>query len=60
MTRDKAATIARVGSNVSSALIFGAIFSRLGRSQSSIQDRMGLLQVCVRVTQPGYARVGYM
>ena len=28
-----------------SALIFGAIFYRMGRSQSSIQDRLGLLQV---------------
>ena len=28
-----------------SALIFGAIFFRIKRSQSSIQDRMGLLQV---------------
>jgi hypothetical protein len=32
-------------SNVFSALIFGAIFFRIKRSQSSIQDRMGLLQV---------------
>eukprot|EP00197_Chlamydomonas_leiostraca_P006364 CAMPEP_0202866206 /NCGR_PEP_ID=MMETSP1391-20130828/7260_1 /ASSEMBLY_ACC=CAM_ASM_000867 /TAXON_ID=1034604 /ORGANISM="Chlamydomonas leiostraca, Strain SAG 11-49" /LENGTH=699 /DNA_ID=CAMNT_0049546135 /DNA_START=95 /DNA_END=2194 /DNA_ORIENTATION=- len=45
VTRDKAATIARIGSNVSSALIFGAIFHRMGRAQSSIQDRMGLMQV---------------
>jgi hypothetical protein len=31
--------------NISSALIFGAIFWRLKRKQSSIQDRLGLLQV---------------
>mmetsp|Transcript_13559 Transcript_13559/g.36688 ORF Transcript_13559/g.36688 Transcript_13559/m.36688 type:complete len:690 (-) Transcript_13559:688-2757(-) len=44
-TRDKAAAMARIGSNLSSALIFGCIFNRMGRSQSSIQDRLGLLQV---------------
>jgi hypothetical protein len=32
-------------SNISSAVIFGGIFWRMGASQSSIQDRMGLLQV---------------
>jgi len=40
-----------------SALIFGAIFNRMGRSQSSIQDRLGLLQVCafgVRLTISRY------
>lgn len=31
--------------NVTSALIFGSIFWRMGLSQTSIQDRMGLLQV---------------
>ncbi|KAF8057645.1 FUM1 [Scenedesmus sp. PABB004] len=44
ITRDKAAAIARLSSNLSSAVIFGAIFWRMGRKQSSIQDRMGLLQ----------------
>ena len=45
VSRDKATNIARAMSNVSSAVIFGGIFWRMGRSQSSIQDRMGLLQV---------------
>jgi ABC-type multidrug transport system permease subunit len=31
--------------SLSSALIFGSIFWRMGLSQTSIQDRMGLLQV---------------
>mmetsp|Transcript_19242 Transcript_19242/g.58081 ORF Transcript_19242/g.58081 Transcript_19242/m.58081 type:complete len:689 (-) Transcript_19242:421-2487(-) len=44
-TRDKATNIARAGTNISSALIFGAIFWRMRRSQTTIQDRMGLLQV---------------
>lgn len=30
---------------LTSALIFGSIFWRMGHSQTSIQDRMGLLQV---------------
>ena len=46
VSRDKATNVARAMSNVSSAIIFGGIFWRMGRSQSSIQDRMGLLQVC--------------
>jgi ABC-type multidrug transport system ATPase subunit len=45
VTRDKATSIARAGSNLSSALIFGSIFHRMGRSQASVQDRLGLLQV---------------
>ncbi|GBF92012.1 ATP-binding cassette transporter [Raphidocelis subcapitata] len=45
VTRDKATAVARLMSNLSSALIFGAIYFRMGRSQSSIQDRLGLLQV---------------
>eukprot|EP00798_Chlamydomonas_sp_ICE-L_P003922 gene3922-13996_t len=44
-TRDKAANMARIMSNLSSAIIFGAIFWRIKKSQSSIQDRLGLLQV---------------
>ena len=44
VSRDKATNVARAMSNVSSAVIFGGIFWRMGRSQSSIQDRMGLLQ----------------
>lgn len=45
IVRDKALNISRAMSNVSSAVIFGSIYWRLGRSQISIQDRMGLLQV---------------
>jgi hypothetical protein len=37
--------VARLMSNLSSAIVFGAIYFRMGRSQSSIQDRLGLLQV---------------
>lgn len=33
-------------SSFSSAMIFGAIFFRLKRGQSGVQDRLGLLQVC--------------
>lgn len=44
-TRDKATNIARAGTNISSALIFGSIYFRMRRSQSTIQDRLGLLQV---------------
>lgn len=43
--RDKATTVARIMSNVSSAIIFGSIYWRTGLQQSSIQNRMGLLQV---------------
>lgn len=45
VTRDKAAAISRIMANVSSAIIFGAIFWRLKMKQTSIQDRLGLLQV---------------
>jgi hypothetical protein len=31
--------------SVASAVIFGSVFWRMGKSQTSIQDRMGLLQV---------------
>ncbi|GMP59124.1 hypothetical protein CsSME_00022532 [Camellia sinensis var. sinensis] len=31
--------------SIASAIIFGSVFWRMGKSQSSIQDRMGLLQV---------------
>ena len=44
-TRDKATALARAASSLSSALIFGSIYWRLGKGQASIQDRMGLLQV---------------
>ena len=46
MSRDKATNIGRAMSNISSAVIFGGIFWRMGCSQGSIQDRMGLLQAC--------------
>ena len=42
--RDKATTVARLMSNVSSAVIFGSIYWRMGRQQVGIQNRMGLLQ----------------
>lgn len=44
-TRDRATALARAASSLSSALIFGSIYWRLGKTQASIQDRMGLLQV---------------
>ncbi|KAI7995160.1 ABC transporter G family member 7 [Camellia lanceoleosa] len=31
--------------SIASAIIFGSVLRRMGKSQSSIQDRMGLLQV---------------
>ena len=43
-TRDRATNVARAGTNISSAIIFGSIFWRMRRTQSTIQDRMGLLQ----------------
>ena len=46
--RDRATNIGRASSQISSALVFSSIYWRMSRSQSSIQDRMGLLQVsCV-------------
>ena len=45
VTRDRATNVARAASSLSSALIFGSIFFRMGRGQASVQDRMGLLQV---------------
>jgi hypothetical protein len=45
VTRDRATAIARLSSNLSSALVFGAIYFRLGRGQHTVQDRLGLLQV---------------
>ena len=43
--RDKATNVARVMSNVSSAIIFGSIYWRMGKKQIAVQNRMGLLQV---------------
>ena len=49
-TRDKATNFARAGTNISSALIFGSIYFRMRRTQSTVQDRIGLLQVLQIVT----------
>ena len=57
ITRDRATNIARAASNVSSALIFGGIFWRMGRSQSAIQDRMGLLQASTLAFDPNDCKV---
>ncbi|KAL4432817.1 hypothetical protein ABPG77_008143 [Micractinium sp. CCAP 211/92] len=43
--RDRATNAGRASSQVSSALVFASIYWRMRRSQSSIQDRMGLLQI---------------
>ena len=45
VTRDKKTFIARFMSSLFSALLFGVIYWRVGYTQSTIQDRMGLLQV---------------
>ena len=47
VTRDKATTLVRATTALSSALIFGSLFNRLGLSQPAIQSRLGLLQVAV-------------
>ncbi|BBN06130.1 ATP-binding cassette, subfamily G (WHITE), member 2 [Marchantia polymorpha subsp. ruderalis] len=44
-TRDGPTNKVRGTMSLSSALIFGSIFWRMGRTQTSIQDRLGLLQV---------------
>lgn len=44
-TRDSSTNRVRGTMSITSALIFGSIFWRMGRSQTSVQDRMGLLQV---------------
>ncbi|GAB4820462.1 hypothetical protein N2152v2_007508 [Parachlorella kessleri] len=45
VTRDKPTNIGRAMSQISSAVVFAGIYWRLGRSPTSIQNRMGLLQV---------------
>ena len=45
VTRDKAGLVSRLGSTLSSALIFGSVYWRLNHSQAAIQSRLGLLQV---------------
>ncbi|XP_057509317.1 ABC transporter G family member 7-like isoform X2 [Actinidia eriantha] len=44
-TRDGPTNKVRARMSIASAIIFGSVFWRMGRSQTSIQDRMGLLQV---------------
>ncbi|KAK4762792.1 hypothetical protein SAY86_008560 [Trapa natans] len=44
-SRDGPTNKVRTRMSVASAIIFGSIFWRMGKSQSSIQDRMGLLQL---------------
>ncbi|CAO2830154.1 unnamed protein product [Amaranthus hypochondriacus] len=44
-SRDGPTNKVRARMSIASAMIFGSIFWRMGRSQTSIQDRMGLLQV---------------
>lgn len=46
ITRDKKTFMSRFMSSFMSALLFGAIYWRIGKTQSTIQDRLGLLQVC--------------
>lgn len=43
--RDRATNVGRATSQVSSALVFASIYWRMKRGQSTIQDRMGLLQI---------------
>nr|CAD1842695.1 unnamed protein product [Ananas comosus var. bracteatus] len=43
--RDGPTNKVRSRMSIASAIIFGSVFWRMGRSQTSIQDRMGLLQV---------------
>ncbi|XP_024021590.1 ABC transporter G family member 7 [Morus notabilis] len=46
-SRDGPTNKVRARMSVASAIIFGSVFWRMRRSQTSIQDRMGLLQVAV-------------
>lgn len=46
VTRDKKTNVSRFMSAVMSGLLFGAIYWRIGATQTTIQDRLGLLQVC--------------
>ncbi|RZB89255.1 ABC transporter G family member 7 isoform E [Glycine soja] len=45
-SRDAPTNKVRARMSIASAIIFGSVFWRMGNSQTSIQDRMGLLQVC--------------
>ncbi|KAJ0962755.1 hypothetical protein J5N97_027877 [Dioscorea zingiberensis] len=44
-SRDGPTNKVRARMSVASAIIFGSVFWRMGKTQTSIQDRMGLLQV---------------
>lgn len=44
-SRDGPTNKVRARMSIASAIIFGSVFWNMGRSQTSIQDRMGLLQV---------------
>ncbi|XP_041014741.1 ABC transporter G family member 7 isoform X1 [Juglans microcarpa x Juglans regia] len=44
-SRDGPTNKVRARMSIASAIIFGSVFWRMSRSQTSIQDRMGLLQV---------------
>lgn len=44
-SRDGPTNKVRARMSIASAVIFGSVFWRMGQSQTSIQDRMGLLQV---------------
>ena len=43
--RDKATLVSRASSQLSSAVVFSAIYWKLGMKQSDIQSRLGLIQV---------------
>jgi len=45
ISRDKVTNRIRLSVNINSALVFGSIFFKMTRKQSTIQDRFGLLQV---------------
>lgn len=44
-SRDGPTNKVRARMSIASAIIFGSVFWRMGRSQTSIQDRLGLVQV---------------
>ena len=46
VSRDRATLKVRSMAMINSALVFGAIFWRMGLAQSRIQDRLGLLNTC--------------
>lgn len=50
ITRDKPLNIARFASSMFSALLFGAIYFRMGTGAATVPDRLGLLQVAAVVS----------